>query len=122
MGYTKQERLAIGKRIYHNEISRGEAAEQYGISMETARVYMRLYRDVNQLPPKNQTRTVGEITKISMHTPASSLSGYESMTRGELIRELVKARINEARLKKGYEVKGVGAEKRFIPFVNGNTK
>ena len=122
MGYTKQERLAIGKRIYHNEISRKEAAEQYGISMETARVYMRLYRDVNQLPPKNQTRTVGEITKISMHTPASSLSGYESMTREELIRELVKARINEARLKKGYEVKGVGAEKRFVPFGNRNTK
>lgn len=122
MGYTKQERLAIGKRIYHNEISRKEAAEQYGIRMETARGYMRLYRDVNQLPPKNQARTVGEITKISMHTPASSLSGYESMTREELIRELVKARINEARLKKGYEVKGVGAEKRFVPFGNRNTK
>ena len=122
MGYTKQERLDIGKRIYNNEISRGEAAEQYGISMETARVYMRLYRDVNQLPPKNRTRTVGEITKISMHTPASSLSGYESMTREELIKELVEARIREARLKKGYEVKGVGAEKRFVPFGNGNTK
>ena len=44
------------------------------------------------------------------------------MTKEELIQELVKARINEARLKKGYEVKGVGAEKVFIPLDNKNTK
>ena len=31
------------------------------------------------------------------------------MTKEELIRELVKARITEARLKKGYEVKGDGS-------------
>ena len=31
------------------------------------------------------------------------------MTKEELIQEVVKARIQEARLKKGYEVKGDGA-------------
>lgn len=39
---------------------------------------------------------------------AASLEELESMSKEELIRELIKARINEARLKKGYEVKGDG--------------
>ena len=33
---------------------------------------------------------------------------FFNMTKEELIQELVKARITEARLKKGYEVKGDG--------------
>ena len=41
-------------------------------------------------------------------TSAASLEELESMSKEELIRELIKARINEARLKKGYEVKGDG--------------
>lgn len=32
----------------------------------------------------------------------------ESMTKEDLIREVMRARIREARLKKGYEVKGDG--------------
>ena len=51
MKYTKEQRLDIGKRIYDGELSRYEAAEEYGISDQTARDYMRLYRDVNNLPP-----------------------------------------------------------------------
>ena len=47
---------------------------------------------------------------------------YENMTKEELIRELVLAKINEARAKKGYEVKGVGAEKKYIKYVNKNIK
>ena len=37
------------------------------------------------------------------------MEDLESMTKEELIHELVKARITEARLKKGYEVKGDGS-------------
>ena len=40
----------------------------------------------------------------------------------ELIGEIIKARINEARAKKGYLVKGDGAEKVFEPIGNRNTK
>lgn len=57
---------------------------------------------------------------------ASSLSGdmadYESMTREELIQELVLAKINEARAKKGYEVKGVSVEKEYIVYDSRNTR
>lgn len=48
MGYTREERLDIGKQIYNNEISKSDAAIKYSISEGTARDYMRLYRDVNR--------------------------------------------------------------------------
>ena len=54
MKYTKEERLDIGRRIYDGEISRYQAAEIYDISEQTARDYMRLYRDAEQLPPSHK--------------------------------------------------------------------
>lgn len=56
MKYTKEQRLDIGRRIYDGEISRYEAAEEYVINEQTARNYMRMYRDANQLPPKQGRR------------------------------------------------------------------
>ena len=81
---------------------------KYKISEGTARDYMRLYRDVNGLPPKNRIQKEENTVKISIHSSEPDLSEYESVTKDELIRELVKSRISEARLKKGYEVKGDG--------------
>lgn len=120
MKYTKKERLNIGRRIYDGEISRYAAAEEYGIGEHTARDYMRLYRDANRLPPKNYPWN-----SISKSVPAaepSSLEDFEAMTKEELILELVKSRIAEARLKKGYEVKGVGADKEYVLLGSKNTK
>ncbi len=56
MKYVKEERLNIGRRIYEGELSRFEAAEVYGIAEQTARDYMRLYRDFKHLPPKRPKR------------------------------------------------------------------
>ena len=53
---------------------------------------------------------------------SSEMADYENMTREELIQELVLAKINEARAKKGYEVKGVGVEKEYIVYDSKNTK
>ena len=39
----------------------------------------------------------------------NNLEGYDAMSKEELIQELIKARITEVRLKKGYEVKGDGS-------------
>ncbi len=106
MKCTKEERLDIGKRIYDGEISRYEAAELYGISDDSARRYMRMYRDANHLPPKRLKKS---ISAPSFKTSPQGMDDLESMSKEELIQELVKARITEARLKKGYEVKGDGA-------------
>jgi transposase len=116
MKYTKEERMDIGRRIYDGEISRYEAAEQYGINDQTARSYMRMYRDTNKLPPKRGRSSIA--TPSFQKTPVG-MEELESMTKEQLIQELVKARITEARLKKGYEVKGDGT---VILYGNRNTK
>ena len=115
MHYTKEERLNIGQRIYNGEITRYQAAEEYGISDQTARDYMRLYRDANHLPPKRGTHK----SSISVPNPPTSMEDLASMSKEELIEEVIKARIAEARLKKGYEVKGDGS---VIRYVSKNTK
>lgn len=122
MSYTREERLDIGKQIYNNEINKSDAAIKYRISEGTARDYMRLYRDVNGLPPKNRIQKDENTVKISAHSSEPDLSEYESMTKEELIKELVKSRISEARLKKGYEVKGDGADRTITIFDSWNMK
>ena len=117
MNYTQEERLDIGRRIYNNEITRYEAAEEYGISDQTARTYMRLYRAANHLPPKNRNRNAHGPTPTT--TVPADMETLASMTKEELIEEVIKARIAEARLKKGYEVKGDGS---VIRYVSKNTK
>ena len=123
MKYTREERLDIGKRIYKGEINRYQAAAEYGISEATARNYMRQYRFTNGLPVKGlggRSKLESVQSKPVVWEPG--LEEYESMTREELIRELVRSKVREARLKKGYEVKGVGVEKVFIPLNSKNIR
>ncbi len=115
MHYTREERLDIGRRIYIGEMTRCQAAEKYGISEQTARNYMRQYRDANHLPPKSGKRR----GSIPAPNPPTGMEDLEAMSKEELIEELIKARIAEARLKKGYEVKGDGS---VIRYVSKNTK
>lgn len=117
MKYTQEERLDIGRRIYEGEMTRYQAAEVYGISDQTARDYMRLYRDVNQLPAKRGKKAT--VKAPSFQNAPANMDELESMSKEQLIQELVKARIAEARLKKGYEVKGDGT---VILYGNRNTK
>lgn len=122
MKYTLEQRLDIGRRIYEGELTRFQAAEEYGINDNTARNYMWLYRDTNNLPPKNAGRKSSAAKSKSSHpieVTQPDLEFYESMTKEELIQALVQARITEARLKKGYEVKGDGS---IIQYNNKNTK
>ena len=58
---------------------------------------------------------------VSIPVP-TGLEDLQSMTKEELIDALVMARITEERLKKGYLVEEVGAEKTFIPIGRKNTK
>ena len=90
MKYTKEERLDIGRRIYNGEISRYQAAEIYDISEQTARDYMRLYRDAEQLPPKRAARNT--IKAPSFQTCPAEMEELESMTKEQLIQELSPAK------------------------------
>lgn len=122
MKYTLEQRLDIGRRIYEGEITRFQAAQEYNINHNTARNYMRLYRDTNNLPSKNSGRmnlTTKAKSSFSIEVKQPNLEEYESMTKEELIQALVQARITETRLKKGYEVKGDGT---VIHYSSKNTK
>lgn len=55
MKYTKEERLAIGRRIYEGNITTAVAAETYNVNFYTARNYLREYKafiKVNELQSK----------------------------------------------------------------------
>ncbi len=94
--YTRDERLDIGRRIYQGEISRFEAATEYGIGSNAAREYMRLYRAEHHLPVRQVEPNADKI-KEPAHVPAC-LEDYESMSKEELIHELVRAKIVEAQI------------------------
>lgn len=120
MKYTREQRLDIGRRIYDGEITRYQAADEYDISEQTARAYMRMYRDVNHLPAKHASLASSSSQSVrKIQSESHNLETYESMSKDELIQELIKSRIAEARLKKGYEVKGDGS---VILYSNKNTR
>ena len=134
MKYTKEQRLDIGRRIYDGEFTFVTAAETFDINVYTARTYMRIYRDTNGLPAKSMNyegfkshasaSTASDDSSDSSSltastTPTEGLEQYQEMTKEELIRALIQARITEARLKKGYEVKGDGS---IIQYSSKNTK
>lgn len=121
MKYTLEERLEIGRRIYEDEISKTDAAKEYDIGVDTARDYMRLYRDTYHLNPKNQKQGFCKAFTAEA-VKEYQIKDYQSMTKEELLLELIKSKINEARAKKGYQVEGDGANKRFVPIDNKNTK
>jgi transposase len=50
------------------------------------------------------------------------IEAYMAMSKEELIDELIRAKVNEARAKKGYEVKGDGASKEYSSLSNKNFK
>ena len=123
MKYTLEQRLDIGREIYSRSITVNEAAIKYAINNYTAREYMRFYRDKNNLPPLNQNDPI-EISKKQekKKDQVVDYNDLESMTKDELIDEVIKAIINTERAKKGYIVKGDGQEKEFISLNNQNLK
>lgn len=119
MNYTKDERIEIGRQIYTHEITIGEAAERYQLNWYTARDYMRQYRDMNGLPPMSDGK---EAFKVIKKAQRKKFDDLESLSREELIDEVIKARVETERTKKGYAVQGGGLEKVFISLKDSNLK
>ena len=128
MGRTKEERLNIGRQIYNNEITVSEAAVKYDVDFYTARRYLREYTYENKLPKKsnssnfNNSTTVITVNEVKNKSSIVDYEVLKSMSKDELIDELIKARANEERAKKGYQVKGGGQEKEFIILKKTNSK
>ena len=122
MKYTKEQRLDIARCVYDREMTVEEAAVKYELNPSSVKGYLRLYRAETGLPPRTHRKITRNVTQPIEDPKDSSLKEYESMSKEELIDALVMARINEARLKKGYSVKGSGVEKEYLPIDSGNTK
>ena len=117
MKLTKDERMDGGRRMYSKEISYRDAMELYGISETCAHKWMTDYKKSQGIALQPHSTSTSSIRLTS-----SDMESYMSMSKEELINELIKAKANELRAKKGYEVKGVGANKEFIPLNNKNSK
>ena len=122
--YTLEERLEIGREIYSHQLTVSEAAIKYEINHYTARDYMRYYRDKNNLPVMNSL-----YAKSQAPTPTEAKTkkfvkydDLETLSKEQLIDEVIKARVEAERAKKGYKVKGDGQEKEFISLNNTNLK
>ena len=127
MKYTADERLEIGRRMYNREITYRDAMELYGISETCAHKYMTDYKRKQGIPVKNSSPCKSGLSSQSLRVRSISsaspdIEEYMSMSKEELINQLIIAKANEARAKKGYEVKGIGANKEYISLNNRNTK
>ena len=111
---TKEERLAIGKLVHDGELTTHQATVKYDVSEKVIRDWVALYR-----------KSIGEnghSKKPVNNVLSNERAAYEDMTKEELIRELILSKANELRAKKGYEVRGVGANKEFITSDEENSK
>lgn len=122
--YTLEERLEIGRQIYFHQLTVGEAAVKYGLNHYTARDYMRDYRDKNNLPAMNSLYAKSQAPTSAEAKPKKFVKydDLETLSKEQLIDEVIKARVEAERAKKGYKVKGVGQEKEFINLKNTNSK
>ena len=126
MHNTREFNLDIGRRFANGELSVKEAMELLGGARKCVYYwkdeYLRSIGDQN-VPPK-QYQSKGPVTKTIRDEVANEdeISRLSSLSKEELIDEVIKAKVGEARAKKGYEVKGGGANKEFVILNNKNTK
>jgi transposase len=120
--YTKEERLNIGRRVYAGELTEIEAQQEYRIGRTCVQNYVYQYKVANGIPTKKLNQKNGQMKTLSQSSDEMDISVYEAMSKEELIEELIRAKVNELRAKKGYEVKGDGANKEYISLNNKNTK
>ena len=115
---TKEERILIGKRIVAGEITVHDAEKEYHISRSSAQQYATNYRKSNGLPLRKTSPGMARKSEAL----DLDLESLQAMSKEELIDQLILSKVNELRLKKGYEVKGAGAKKEFVFLNSRNSK
>ncbi len=100
--FSKEERLEIGKEVYNKEIKINQAAIKYNINPYTVRDYMREYREINNL--KEINRVIAE----------NNFTDLNKLSKEKLIEELIKAKVEIERAKKGYQVLGGGHKIKYV--------
>ncbi len=113
--WTKEQKLAIIKRYYEEHISSGSLAKEYVADKGMIGRWMRNY---NQ-----HAETAFDSKNSRKGNPFSALHTGKSLTETDRLRlQLAKLEIENERLKKGYQVKGAGANKEFVTLKYANMK
>ena len=114
---SPKEKEKIVMEFHSGKIGRNELCRKYGISTQTLREWRTKYEKYGIEGLESKTG------KASTHHKNMGLYLRKPKNRiEELEIELMKKEIEIARLKKGYMVKGVGAEKEFVTTLDKNTK
>ena len=122
MKYTKEQRMEIGRQIFNHEISRADAQIKYGVAGSCIDRYIREYKIANGIPTQQRLDRPDAPVLMKKDLLPLDIEAYKAMSKEELIDELIRAKVNEARAKKGYEVKGDGAGKEFISLNSRNSR
>ena len=121
MKYTKKQRIDIGRQVFTHEISHVDAERNYGVARSCIDRYIREYKIANGIPTETRADRPESPALVKQELPLD-IEAYKAMSKEELIDELIRAKVNEARAKKGYEVKGDGAGKEYISLNSRSSK
>ena len=105
MKYSKDERIDIGRQVVTHELSRKEAMLKYSIGDTCMDNYIHLYKESAGIPTNQRipVQKGSESIRIASSNPAlPDIDTYMAMSKEELINELIRAKANELRAKKGY--------------------
>lgn len=110
MKFTNEQKKDIGRRVCTHELTMVAASKEYQASLATINNSMKLYKaSISQNPLPNPTN-------------GTNRDQYLTMSKEELIDEIMRKDIEAARAKKGYEVKGDGQKKEYVILSKKNAK
>ena len=97
-----------------------KTADKYGIPQRLFGTWIKKYREQGIDGLRIQT---GKTKHPGKGNPLSGLQNKKNKTREEELQlKVMKLEIEVARLKKGYQVKGVGSKKEYVTIKDLNTK
>ena len=99
---------------------RNKTAKKYDIHVRVLGKWRRIYQAFGIDGLRSQT---GRAKHPGKRNPYSGLQNKKNKTREEELEfENLKLKVEVARLKKGYQVKGVGSKKEYVTIKDLNTK
>ena len=113
--WTKEQKLAIIKKYYEEHLSAGSLAKEYNADKSMICRWIRNYNQYGE--------TVFDSKNHRKDNPFSALHTSKFLTENDRLRlQLAKLEIENEQLKKGYHVKGAGANKEFVTLRGASMK
>ena len=113
--WTKEQKLEIIGKYLNEHISAGALSKEYNAEKGMICRWIRNYSKYGEAAFNSKSHRKGN--------PFAALHTSKTLTEIERLRlQLAKLEIENERLKKGYQVKGVGANKEYASLKDVNTK